>query len=77
MKSGVGRCRVRPSRPLTANEAAALLGISRRSVYRHAADGLIPSVRIGGVVRFPAAELESWLRKRTRPAAPERPRAAR
>jgi excisionase family DNA binding protein len=47
------------------------LQASRSWVYRALADGLLPSVRIGGITRVPEEALEAYLRKRTR-----RPRAA-
>jgi len=42
---------------LTANEAAARLGISLRTARRRIADGSLSSVRIGRAVRIPAAAL--------------------
>jgi excisionase family DNA binding protein len=33
-------------------EAAALLRISERTLRRHVADGTVPHVRLGGMVRF-------------------------
>jgi excisionase family DNA binding protein len=39
-------------------EAAAALGISKSKIYELIAHGEIPSVRIGGILRVPAAALE-------------------
>lgn len=51
-------------RPLLyrATEVATLTGLSKQMVYQLAAEGKIPSLRIGRSVRFPAAELENWIR---------------
>ena len=46
------------TRYLTAVEVATRLGISLRTVRRRLADGTLPSVKIGGAVRVPAAALE-------------------
>jgi len=42
---------------LTPNETAALLKISRPSVYRHIASGTLPAVRVGGQLRIPSDQL--------------------
>jgi len=44
-------------------EAAAALGISQRKLYALLADRTcdIPRVRLGGVLLFPARELQTWL----------------
>lgn len=47
---------------LRADEAAKLLGLGTRTLWRHANSGLAPPpVRIGGSVRFRKAELEAWV----------------
>ncbi len=38
-----------------------LTGLSRATVYRLAANGTIPSVRVGGSVRIPMARLQQWI----------------
>lgn len=38
-------------------ETAALLSVSRQTVYRLCSRGVLPSVRVGGQVRIPVAEL--------------------
>ena len=49
--------------PLTISveEAAAILGISRRSAYRAAASGELPAVRLGRRLRVPSAALRQLL----------------
>jgi excisionase family DNA binding protein len=37
---------------LTADELAKLLGVSRKTVFKQAARGVLPSFRIGTAVRF-------------------------
>ena len=43
---------------LTCPELASALRVEDSTVYRWARDGVIKSVRVGGIVRVPAAELE-------------------
>jgi len=52
-------------------EAAWLLNFSVARVYQLIRSGELPSVRVGGSLRVPRADLEGWLRERTRtqPAA--------
>ena len=54
---------------LKAEQAAALLGLGRSQVYRMAADGLLPTVRLGRAVRIPAAALRAWVEQRTHAGA--------
>lgn len=46
---------------LSVKEAEQLFSISRWSLYRKALQGEIPSVKIGGLRRFPAKALEKAL----------------
>lgn len=46
---------------LKVREAAALLRLSPSRVYALIAARLLPSVRIGGALRVPAAALDQWL----------------
>lgn len=39
-------------RLLKVAEVAELLGVSRRTIYKWARSGVLPSVKIGGVLRF-------------------------
>ena len=46
---------------ISAREAAALLGIGRRTFYRLHSSGRVPlPVRLGGVVRWRLEELQRW-----------------
>lgn len=47
---------------VTPLEFAATLKVQESTVYRWARDGVVPSVRIGGVVRFRAADVDELLR---------------
>ena len=49
-------------RPL---EAADSVGIGRSKMYELLANGEIPSVRIGGVIRVPVDRLKQWVEKKT------------
>ena len=42
-------------------EAAEVVGVGRSKIYALLASGEIPSIRIGGSVRVPIAELRSWI----------------
>ena len=55
------RLQVMPMMPalLTADEVAERWKVEPSTVYRWAREGVVPSVRIGGIVRFPARELEA------------------
>ncbi len=54
---------------LTAEKVANLLGLSsRRSVYTMAARGVIPSTKVGRLVRFRVADIEGMLSAGTRPS---------
>jgi excisionase family DNA binding protein len=49
---------------LNAEQAAALLNVSKRWVYNEARHDRIPHVRFGTSVRFDEDELERWWRSR-------------
>ena len=50
---------------LTATQVARWLQVSEKSVYRWAThDPSMPTLRIGGVIRFPRERLERWVRSR-------------
>jgi excisionase family DNA binding protein len=48
---------------LTAPELVPLLGMSRTTVYQMVAEGRIPYIRIGSMVRFDPHAIAEWLRK--------------
>lgn len=50
---------------LRPSEAAAVLSISRSKAYELIAAGVLPSVRVGGSVRVPAARLHAWIEEHT------------
>ncbi|MBI5487418.1 MAG: helix-turn-helix domain-containing protein [Deltaproteobacteria bacterium] len=54
-------------------EAATYLGIPARTVYALVRQGEIPAVRVGRVLRFDAAQLDAWRRRRTANAAEPEP----
>lgn len=52
---------------LTVDEVAARLRLSRPTIYRMLAAGILPGVRVSGhrgAIRVPAAELDDWLSTR-------------
>ena len=49
---------------LTARQVARVLSISAISVYKMAKRGALPSLRIGGCVRFCPRTIARWLRER-------------
>ena len=50
-------------------ETAELIGISRSRVYELIASGVLPSIRVGGVVRVPVAALQEWIARQLTEAA--------
>lgn len=50
---------------LHADEAAALLGLGRSTVYRLLQSGELPSIRVGRAVRVPRASLARWIAAQT------------
>lgn len=52
-----------PCLAMRPREAAAALGISERLLWDWTRQGLVPHVRIGGVVVYPTDALRDWLRK--------------
>jgi excisionase family DNA binding protein len=46
---------------MTADELAGILGVSRITIFKHAADGRIPSFRIGTCVRFCPQTVADWI----------------
>jgi excisionase family DNA binding protein len=54
---------------LTVSDVASLLNISERQVYKLAADGRIPSFKIGNSIRFDPSAFAAWLRQKVRPAS--------
>lgn len=49
-------------RALTAEDLSRLLSISKVAVYKYAAEGKIPSFRIGMALRFDPHSVATWLR---------------
>ncbi len=50
---------------LTVREAAKLLTISAKKLYRMAALGRVPHVRLGRSVRFRREDLERWIQQQS------------
>lgn len=50
---------------LRIEEAAEVLGISRRKAYEMAQRREIPTVRVGRLLRVPADGLRDWIKERT------------
>lgn len=46
---------------ISVEEAGNILGMSRRTAYRHAEEGHIPTVRFGRRIRVPSAKLMALL----------------
>jgi len=63
--SVVSSMRGEPPKPLilTADEAAKLLGICRRTLSKKSADGQIPHFKIGKIVRFHLSELRTYIER--------------
>ena len=54
---------------LKPGEVGDALGVCRSTAYDLIAKGVIPSIRIGGTVRVPAAALREWIDQRMREQA--------
>ncbi len=62
-----------PCLSMRPKEAAKALGISERLLWEWTRRGIVPYVKIGGVVIYPADALREWLRQRVdAPAADEK-----
>jgi len=46
---------------LKARELAKLLGVTRQQIYKMAAEGALPSFRVGTSVRFDPQQVADWL----------------
>ena len=55
---------------LKPEEAAEALGISRSKLYQLLAAGVIPSLRLGSIIRVPAEGLRRWVERRSQPQPP-------
>lgn len=65
---------IRRARLLTTTEVADMLSISPKSVYRYAAEGRLPYIKIESNLRFERQEILDWLEaKRFRPGLRKRP----
>jgi excisionase family DNA binding protein len=48
---------------LTVKDMATRLRVKEKTIYAWASQGKIPSVKINGVIRFDAKEIEEWLQE--------------
>ncbi|MGC4117006.1 MAG: helix-turn-helix domain-containing protein [Myxococcales bacterium] len=53
-----------------ARDVAAFLKVSRSWVYQRTERGLLPCLRVGGLVRFEPAAVRAWARGEQLPPAP-------
>ncbi|WP_145078891.1 helix-turn-helix domain-containing protein [Aureliella helgolandensis] len=51
-------------RLVTARQAAEMLGLSERTLFKLRHQGQLPFVRVGRSIRFAVASLDSWVRQR-------------
>lgn len=58
---------------LTVDEVAELFAISVSTAYRLAESGAIPSLKIGGSLRFDPRALQMWLAEQTQGSMTEEP----
>ena len=54
-------------RLITVKELMRLLGVSRSWVYDAAARGIIPSIRVGAMLRFDPRAIRAWLAQQQNP----------
>ena len=50
---------------LTSKDMQDLIKVDRSTIYRMAEDGRLPAIKVGRQWRFPAEEIEAWLRARS------------
>lgn len=48
---------------LTIKEVAEYLKVTERTIYRLAAAKKIPAFKVGGMWRFPRADIDSWIKQ--------------
>jgi excisionase family DNA binding protein len=53
--------------PLRPDEAARTLGVSRAMVYALLSAGVLPSVRVGSLMRVPVDALRQWIERQAAP----------
>ena len=53
---------------LKVSEVAPLLGVTSGRVYQLVAQGVLPSVRVGGGIRIPRMAWREWLREQSQQA---------
>lgn len=46
---------------LTINQLSTQLSISKQTIYYYVSTGVIPHVRIGGLIRFIPEDIEKWI----------------
>lgn len=51
---------------LNITELCDLIGAKRQTVYRWVHEAFIPTLKVGGLVRFRPSEIEKWLDKRNK-----------
>lgn len=54
-----------PGQILTLDEVAAYLKVGKRTVYRLAAAKKIPAFKVGGIWRFPQADIDNWIKQQS------------
>ncbi len=61
---------------LTAKDLQELLQIDRSTIYRMAEDGRLPAIKVGKQWRFPADQIDRWLKNQAAAPAPATPTPA-
>ena len=46
-------------------DLANLLSLSTKTLYKHAACGLLPAYRLGGAIRFSGSEIADWIERQS------------
>mgnify|MGYP001560690192 CR=1 FL=1 len=61
----------------TPRDVAAFLQVSRSWVYAKAESGLLPALRVGGLLRFDPAKVRAWVAAESARVVPLMPRSGR
>lgn len=64
-----------PREVMDIRQAADYLGVSADSLYRYAAEGVIPGFRLGNRWRFKKSRLDQWMDEQSGSPASKKPRA--
>lgn len=75
--SGLADFVAKQTSALTVSFVATLLSVSKREIYKLAAEHRIPNFKVGGSIRFDPLAFSAWLREKMAPASAPAPNSER